>query len=93
MVTLVYHIRFHPKAVGELEKLDRTSQERIATYLSKNIQGKNNPRESGKPLRGGKVKLWRYRVGDYRVVCKINDAEKIVLVLRIGHRKEVYRQP
>jgi len=90
-VSLIYGIRFDPRAVGELERLDRTSQERIAGYLSKNIQGKNNPREFGKPLTGGKVKLWRYRVGDYRVICSINDAEKTVLVLRIAHRKDVYR--
>jgi mRNA interferase RelE/StbE len=86
-----YGIRFDPRAVAELKKLDRSAQERIARYLSTHIQGKENPRQWGKPLTGERVKLWRYRAGPYRAVCHIDDANRTVRVLRIAHRKEAYR--
>ena len=86
-----YAVRLDPRAAAELRKLDRTDQERIARFLSSRIQGQDNPREEGKPLRGGKVKLWRYRIGPYRVVCHIDDAALTVVILRIAHRKDVYR--
>jgi mRNA interferase RelE/StbE len=86
-----YEISFDPKALAELKKLDRTSQERITSFLFENIQRTDKPRRLGKPLTGGKIKLWRYRIGAYRVVCHIDDLGKMVRVLRIGHRKEVYR--
>ncbi len=53
--------------------------------------GAENPRKSGKELKGNKAKLWRYRVGDYRIICDINDKEKKLSVLEVAHRKEVYR--
>ena len=86
-----YHISFDSKALAELKKLDPTSQERIASFLFQNIQGTDKPRCLGKPLSGGKIKLWRYRIGGFRVVCHINDVEKTVRVLRVAHRKDVYR--
>jgi len=86
-----YEIRFDPKALAELKKLDRTSRERITSFLSENVLGTDEPRRLGKALSGGKIKLWRYRTGAFRVVCHIDDAEKIVRVLRVGHRKDVYR--
>jgi len=90
-MSLTYAVRLDPRAAAELRKLDRSAQGRIARFLSTEIHGNANPREQGKPLTGGKAKLWRYRVGNYRVVCHINDAERTVVVMRIGHRKDVYR--
>jgi len=86
-----YDISFDPKALAELKKLDRTSRERITSFLSENVLGTDEPRRLGKALSGGKVKLWRYRTGAFRVVCHIDDVEKVVRVLRVGHRKDVYR--
>ncbi len=86
-----YVISFDPKALAELKKLDRTSQERIISFLFENIQRTDKLRQLGKALTGGKIKLWRYRIGAFRVVCHIDDAERIVRVLRVGHRKDVYR--
>jgi mRNA interferase RelE/StbE len=86
-----YEISFDPKALAELKKLDRTSRERITGFLFENIQGTDKPRRLGKALTGGRTKLWRYGSGAFRVVCHIDDVEKIVRVLRVGHRKDVYR--
>ena len=86
-----YEIRFDPKALAELKKLDRTSRERITSFLSENVLGTDEPRRLGKALSGGKIKLWRYRTGAFRVVCHIDDAGKVVRILRVGHRKDVYR--
>ena len=85
-----YEISFDPKALAELQKLDRTSQERITSFLFENIQRTEKPPRLGKALIGGKIKLWRYRTGPFRTVCHIGDVEKIVQVLRVGHRKDVY---
>jgi mRNA interferase RelE/StbE len=86
-----YAVRLDPGAAAELRKLDRAAQERVARFLSTRIQGQANPRELGKSLTGDKAKFWRYRVGAYRVVCRIDDAARIVVVMRIAHRKDVYR--
>lgn len=61
------------------------------TQSLREIMGAENPRKSGKELKGNKAKLWRYRVGDYRIICDINDKEKKLSVLEVAHRKEVYR--
>jgi len=82
---------FDPKALAELKKLGRTSQERITSFLFENVQRTDKRRRLGKTLTGGKIKLWRYRTGAFRVVCQIDDVEKIVRVLRVGHRMDVYR--
>ena len=58
-----YAVRLDPGAAAELRRLDRAAQERIAGFLSTRIQGQENPRAQGKPLTGGKAKLWRYRIG------------------------------
>ena len=74
-----------------MKKLDRVGQQRIVRFLEERLAGGTNPRTFGKPLTGDKVGLWRYRVGDYRVICRIDDDRSAVLVLRIAHRREVYR--
>jgi mRNA interferase RelE/StbE len=86
-----YAVRLDPGAAAELRKLDRPAQERIARFLTTRVRGQANPKEQGKPLTGGKVKLWRYRIGAYQVVCHIDDAARTVVVMRIVHRKDVYR--
>ena len=84
-------VRFEPRALSELKKLDRSAQQRIVRFLNERIAGEHDPRQFGKPLTGDRGGLWRYRVGQYRIVCRLQDDVLTVLVVRIGHRKEIYR--
>ncbi|ADG71570.1 type II toxin-antitoxin system RelE/ParE family toxin [Brachyspira murdochii] len=72
-----------------LEKLDNTIQKRILDFLS-DLETLENPRIKGKSLKGELKEYWRYRVGDYRILSKIIDNELIILVIDIGHRKNIY---
>jgi mRNA interferase RelE/StbE len=83
-------IVFDKKAQKELTKLDREVQRRIIFELD-NISILDNPRLLGKALTGSLAGLWRYRIGNYRVVCQIHDGKLQVLVIKIAHRKEVYK--
>ncbi|MCU1309454.1 MAG: type toxin-antitoxin system RelE/ParE family toxin [Candidatus Angelobacter sp.] len=78
-------------AEKQLRKLDAPVRDRILHYLADRIQGCKNPRHFGESLKGNKAGWWRYRVGDYRVICRIQDEKITVLVLAIGHRREIYR--
>ena len=88
---MAWTVSFEPRALGELKKLDRSAQRRVVRFLEERIAGGHDPRDLGKPLTRDKVGLWRYRVGAYRIVCRIDDEHRAVLVLRIAHRKDVYR--
>lgn len=79
-------------AERQLQKLDRPVQKRILDWLDDRIEGCKNPRHFGEPLRGDRAGFWRYRVGDYRVLCDIQEEKIIVLVLAVGHRRDVYRK-
>ena len=81
---------FAEAARKEFLKLDRQAQKQILRYFDSRIAGSGDPRRFGKPLRGDLAGVWRYRVGDYRVLCKIRDTEFVVLVISVGHRKNVY---
>jgi mRNA interferase RelE/StbE len=82
--------RFDERALKELRKLGRAAQEEILGNLDERIAGKEDPRRFGKALRADLAGLWRYRVGDYRILCQISDGRLIVLVISVGHRKNVY---
>jgi mRNA interferase RelE/StbE len=88
---LDWTVKFDARAFLELQKLDRTAQTRIASFLKQRIAGGSDPRKPGKALVGEMRGLWRYRIGDYRAVCSISDEFHTVRVLRIAHRKDVYR--
>ena len=79
-------------AERQLRKLDRPVRDRILGYLHERIEGCKNPRHFGEPLKGGKAGLWRYRVGDYRIICELRDDVLVVLALAVGYRREVYRR-
>ena len=87
----MWKLEFSKSAEKSVFRLDKTIQERIAKYLSKVIVS-NNPRAFGKALTGNKKSLWRYRVGDYRVICQIYDNELIIIAINIDHRKTVYEE-
>ena len=77
----------------QFKKLSPSVQSSIAAYLKKNIEGTTDPRSVGKGLAGKLSGLWRYRVGDYRIICAIEDARLIVLAIEVGHRRMVYKKP
>ena len=87
---MVWSVEFTATAEKQLKKIDRKWQGVILDYLEDEIAGLNNPRSRGKGLAGDKKGIWRYRVGDYRILCQILDAELVILAVTIGHRKDVY---
>ena len=88
---LAWRVEVSRTAEKQITKLDRKAQSAILRFLREKLASTQNPRQWGKPLRGDKVGLWRYRVGDYRIICELQDKLIRILVLYIGHRKEVYR--
>ena len=90
---MVWRIEIAPAAKKELDKLDRQMAQRILTFLQKRIILLKDPRSIGDALKGPKFgEYWRYRVGDYRIIVRIEDDVLLILVLRVGHRKHVYKQ-
>lgn len=87
-----YHLAFEKRALKQLKGLDKPISEFIVKWLYKNIDGTDNPRGHGKALIGDKKGLWRYRIGNYRVLCEIIDDELLVLAIEVGHRKEIYKK-
>lgn len=87
---MAWRIEVTPAAVKELRKLDRQVARRIAAYLEELVTSCSDPRQRGQGLTANWAGLWRYRVGDYRVICQLEDELLLVLVVRIGHRSEAY---
>ena len=73
------------------KKLDPSVQKLVASYIKHNLENTDNPRIHGKDLVGDKKGLWRYRIGNYRLIVEIQDDVLIVLILTFGHRKEIYK--
>jgi mRNA interferase RelE/StbE len=88
---LAWTVEFLVSAQRQLEKLDRSTQQRITTFFHQRVLKADDPRQLAKTLRGDKGGLWRFRIGDYRAICKIEEEHLIVLVLDVGHRREIYR--
>ena len=88
---MIWRIEITRTAERQITKLDRTAQRSIQRFLRDRLTPADDPRQWGKPLQGEKRGLWRYRVGDYRLICDIQDKKITVLVLEVGHRKDVYR--
>ena len=88
---LVWRIEFEPRALNELEAQDRLVQCRLLAFLRDRIAHLADPRELGEALRGPELgRLWKYGVGDWRLVCDIRDRQVTVVVVRLGHRRELY---
>lgn len=89
---MAYSVELSESADQELGKLDPQHRKRILKFPNDRVAKIENPRGIGEALRGSHLgEFWKYRVGDYRLICKIEDDRVLVLVLRIGHRREVYR--
>jgi mRNA interferase RelE/StbE len=88
---LAWTIEYTETARRELRKLDKPIARRILDFLDDRVAKQDDPRKLGQALSGPLGRLWRYRVGDYRIICDIQHEIVTVLVLRVGHRREVYR--
>ena len=89
---MAFEIQFDPDAVKDLKKLDRPIQQRLIGFLKERVAPLDNPRELGEALAGTELgNYWKYRVGDWRIICDIQDERIVVRVLRVGNRKEIYR--
>jgi mRNA interferase RelE/StbE len=89
---LAWQIKFDADALKELRKLDKPIQVRLVGFLRRRVSLLEDPRSIGEALSGDKLgQFWKYRVGDWRLVCDIQDQRITVRVLRIGHRREVYK--
>jgi mRNA interferase RelE/StbE len=88
---LAWTIEYDPEAIKDLKRLDRFIRSEIFDYLQERIARAESPRNFGKPLRHEKFGLWRYRVRDFRIVCELQEGRRVVLVVGVGHRKDVYR--
>ena len=85
-----YRVEYLPQVVKTLEKMNKYTKKILVECIEKNLVDCENPRVHGKPLSANRAGQWRYRVGDYRIIDKIEDDKLIILVIAIGHRKEVY---
>lgn len=87
---MVWTINYSDRALKSLRKMDKQTARRIVDFMDLRIAIAADPRQSGKPLKGELGEFWRYRVGDYRILCEIRDDELVILAATIGHRREVY---
>ena len=88
---MAWAIEYTETARKQLRKFDKQAARQIVDYMDERIAPLENPRSTGKALVGSLGGLWRYRVGDYRVICEIRDGALVALVVQIGNRREVYR--
>lgn len=86
-----WRVEFDRAAARDLRKLGVEAERRVLRYLRERVAGAQDPRSLGQALTGDRKGLWRYRVGDYRIVAAIEDGRFVVLVVTVGHRREVYR--
>jgi mRNA interferase RelE/StbE len=89
---LVWQIELTATAAKQLGKLDKGEAKRLTNFLRQRVSLANDPRSTGKALTGPAFgTYWRYRVGDYRIICDIQDGRLCILVIEVGNRRDVYR--
>ena len=89
---MTWRIEFDPAAAKELRKLGEMPARRIVEFLSTRIATLDDPRNLGEALKGKLGELWKYRIGDYRIIVDIRDDVLLILVVRVGHRREIYKR-
>lgn len=88
---MIYRVRYTKSFERDFKKLDKYTMRMLKSWIIKNLEACENPRLKGKALVGNRKGSWRYRIGDYRLICSINDEELVILALSVGHRKEIYK--
>lgn len=87
---MMYSVETTSRFDKEFRKLDRYTQRMLKSWIDKNLMNCENPRIHGKGLTSNRSGQWRYRIGDYRLICEIQDDRLVILALSVGHRREVY---
>jgi len=89
---MAWRVEFAKGAQKDLTKVDASGRDRVLRFLAERVEDSEDPRHLGEALKGPVAgRYWKYRVGDYRIICDLQDALLLVLVVRVGHRREVYR--
>lgn len=88
--SLQWKVKFLGTAEKQFEKLDKETCRTINRYIVERLVTSEDPRRFGKPLSGNLKEFWRYRIGDYRIICSIQDEHFLILVVRVAHRSEIY---
>ncbi len=86
-----YAVEYTDRVVKELKKLDKYTKQMIKAWIDKNLVSCDDPRVHGIALAANRRGQWRYRIGDYRLICSIEDDRLVILALSIGHRSEIYK--
>lgn len=86
-----YHVEYTVRIIKELEKLDKYTKQMIKAWIDKNLVNCTNPRSHGKALTAKLKGRWRYRIGDYRLICFIDDNKLVIIALNVGHRNNIYK--
>lgn len=87
----MYTVLFSEAAKKQLKKLDKNTAKLLLAWIRKNLEGCSDPRIYGKGLTANRSGQWRYRIGDYRLIAEIKDDQILILILNIGHRKDIYK--
>lgn len=87
---MTYQVETTVRFEKEFKKLDKYTQRIIKSWIGKHLEGCCNPRIHGKGLTANRSGQWRYRIGDYRLICEIHDEQLIILAITLGHRREIY---
>ena len=87
-----YRVELTPRFEKEFRKLDIYTQKLVKAWIDKHLEGCSDPRATGKALTADLNGLWRYRTGDYRLICSIEDGRLVVIALSIGHRSDIYKK-
>lgn len=86
-----WRVEFTSGALRQLKKLDPFVRRTLIAWVEKNLEGCADARAHGKSLVGDKPELWRYRIGDYRLLCRLDDGRLVIEAIKVGHRREVYK--
>lgn len=89
---MIYTVNTTPRFDKEFKKLDKYTQWMLVAWIDKNLENCTNPRIYGKGLTSNRREQWRYRIGDYRIICNIEDNKLVILALTVGHRRDVYKE-
>ena len=87
-----YNVELTERFKKEFRKLDKYTQKMLRAWIDKNLVDCENPRQHGKGLGANLSGQWRYRIGDYRLICQIDDGKLIILALTVGHRRDIYKE-
>ena len=86
-----YRVVYEREAIKSFSKIDKKQQILIISWIEKNLIDTDDPKKHGKALKGSLKNYWRYRVGNYRILADINDDQIKIIIINIGHRKDVYK--